>query len=162
MARNAGVPDDARGVNDEGRGAGDVERVVRKADVRAPTLGARAVVVDQDREGEWVPREPGGDVFALLTKDDHDVEAVGLECFEAFAQLRDAFDAVGSPGAAVELDQERARARDGGGQLEGKAGCGRAGERGGGLADGDHGATFTATVRPSRKGTRVVTKSGAA
>jgi hypothetical protein len=36
-----------------------------------------------------------------------------------------------------------------------------AGERGGGFAY-DHGATFTATVSPSRNGRRVVTKSLAA
>ena len=87
---------------------------------------------------------------------------MGLKLAEAFAQLRNAFHAGGSPGAAVKLDQERARAGDGAGEIEGGACCGRAGERGGVLADGDQGATFTATVSPSRKGTRVVTKSGAA
>ena len=60
----------------------------------------------------------------------------------------------------MELDQESARAR--GREIKGVTGRGRPGESGGGLADGDHGATFTATVSPSRKGTRVVTKSGAA
>jgi hypothetical protein len=49
-------------------------------------------------------RKPGGDVIALLAEDDRDVEAVGLKLVESFAQLRDAPDAVGSPGAAVKLD----------------------------------------------------------
>ena len=156
LARDASVPNDTRGVHDERRGAGDVDRVVRKGDVHAPTPGARAVVVDQDREGERMFLEPCGDVVALLAEHDQDVEAVGPKLFEAFAQLRDAAHAVGSPGAAMELDQERARAS--GGEIEGVARRSLTDESEGGFA-GDHGAILTATVSPSRNGTRVVTKS---
>ena len=156
MARDASVPNDTRGVHDERRGAGDVDRVVRKGDVHAPALGARAIVVDQDREGEWMLHEPRGDVVALLAQDNEHVETMGLELVEAFAQLRDAAHAVGSPGAAMELDQERARAS--GGEIEGVARRSLTDESEGGFA-GDHGAILTATVSPSRNGTRVVTKS---
>jgi hypothetical protein len=120
-------------------------------------LGARAVVVDEDREWERVRRQPTGDVFALLAQHDDDVEAVGLKLAETVAQLRDAEYAVGSPGGAVELDQDGALAR--GGEVEGGAGGGDARE-GGGWVAWDHGAAFTAIVRPSRKGTSVVAKSG--
>lgn len=48
-----------------------------------------------------------------------------------------------------------------GGKVERVADSGPARERRGGIAFG-HGATFTATVSPSRMGTRVVTKSVAA
>ena len=103
--------------------------------------------------------EPRGDVVVLLAEHDQDVEAAGLKLVETVEQLRDAAHADGSPSAAVERDQGRALAW--GGEIEGVPGCGLAGERGGGVS-GDHGATLTATVSPSRNGTSVVTKSAAA
>ena len=75
VPRTAGISDNAGGIDDECRGAREVDRVVREANVRAPTLGARAVVVDQDRERKRVFSEPGGDVLSLLAKDDQNVEA---------------------------------------------------------------------------------------
>ena len=81
-------------------------RVVVERNVHAPALRARAIVVDEDREGERVLIQPGSDVLPLLAENDDDVEAVGLKLGEAFTQLRDAAYAAGSPGAAMELDQE--------------------------------------------------------
>ena len=159
VAGDTGVADDAGGVHDERGGARHVDRVVVQRDVDAPALGARAILVGQDREWEGVLGQPSGDAFALLAHDDEDVEGVGLKLVKAVAQLRDAAGAVGSPGAAVEFDQERAGA--GGGEVEGRAGRGRSGERWGGVACGQW-STLTATVTPSRRGTSVVAKSGEA
>ena len=58
----------------------------------------------------------------------------------------------------MELDQEQARARSR--EIEGIARRSLSGE-GGRDVSRVHGATFTATVSPSRNGTRVVTKSEA-
>lgn len=91
----------------------------------------------------------------LAEHQDH-VEAVGLKVSEAVTQLRDAACADGSPGAAMELDENRAITR--GGEIERVARRRRAGERWGGIACGQ-GAILMATVSPSRMGTSVLTKS---
>jgi len=106
--------------------------------------------------------EPRGHGLPLLAEDDENVELPGAEFLESFTQLRDASDAVRSPGAAVELDQGHTLARRS--QIEVVPGGRRSRQLRGWMPDGGsaHDAVFTATVTPSRIGTRVKTKSGAA